>query len=146
MSFVYSSTSLSQTQLNISLTHTSRYEQTLLAKAVATECALSFLSVKGPELINMYIGESEKNIRQVFKRSVALRVSRAECGTQCDDEDDDDDDDDDDDMTMMMIMTMMMMMRTTTTTMMMVTMMMVTMMTIMTTTTMMMMIFCFFLF
>jgi len=42
--------------------------KTLLAKAVATECALSFLSVKGPELINMYIGESEKNIRQVFKR------------------------------------------------------------------------------
>ncbi|KAJ1488930.1 P-loop containing nucleoside triphosphate hydrolase protein, partial [Baffinella frigidus] len=43
--------------------------KTLLAKAVATECALSFLSVKGPELISMYIGESEKNIRQVFKRA-----------------------------------------------------------------------------
>ena len=37
----------------------------MLAKAVATECSLSFLSVKGPELINMYIGESEKNVRQV---------------------------------------------------------------------------------
>ena len=34
--------------------------KTLLAKAVATECALNFLSVKGPELINMYIGESER--------------------------------------------------------------------------------------
>ena len=32
----------------------------MLAKAVATECQLNFLSVKGPELINMYIGESER--------------------------------------------------------------------------------------
>jgi hypothetical protein len=38
--------------------------KTLLAKAVATECALAFLSVKGPELISMYIGESERNIRE----------------------------------------------------------------------------------
>ncbi len=36
--------------------------KTLLAKAVATECALNFLSVKGPELINMYIGESERQV------------------------------------------------------------------------------------
>ena len=43
--------------------------QTLLAKAVATECALNFYSVKGPELINMYVGESEKNIRDVFKKA-----------------------------------------------------------------------------
>lgn len=42
--------------------------QTLLAKAVATECALNFLSVKGPELINMYIGESEKNVRDIFQK------------------------------------------------------------------------------
>lgn len=41
--------------------------QTLLAKAVATECSLNFLSVKGPELINMYIGESEKNVREIFE-------------------------------------------------------------------------------
>ena len=32
--------------------------KTLLAKAIATECGLNFLSVKGPELVNMYIGES----------------------------------------------------------------------------------------
>jgi peroxin-6 len=32
---------------------------------VATECSLSFLSVKGPELINMYVGESERQIREV---------------------------------------------------------------------------------
>ncbi|XP_075722884.1 peroxisomal ATPase PEX6 isoform X2 [Rhipicephalus microplus] len=43
--------------------------KTLLAKAVATECALSFLSVKGPELINMYVGQSEENVRAVFARA-----------------------------------------------------------------------------
>jgi SpoVK/Ycf46/Vps4 family AAA+-type ATPase len=43
--------------------------KTLLAKAVATECGMNFLSVKGPELLNMYVGESEKNIREVFKRA-----------------------------------------------------------------------------
>lgn len=37
--------------------------KTLLAKAVATECGTNFLSVKGPELINMYIGESERQVR-----------------------------------------------------------------------------------
>ena len=36
--------------------------KTLLAKAVATECGTNFLSVKGPELINMYIGESERQV------------------------------------------------------------------------------------
>lgn len=44
--------------------------QTLLAKAVATECSLNFLSVKGPELINMYIGESEKNVRDIFQKVI----------------------------------------------------------------------------
>ena len=43
--------------------------KTLLAKAVATECECNFLSVKGPELLNMYVGESEKNIRDVFRRA-----------------------------------------------------------------------------
>ncbi|XP_070180023.1 peroxisomal ATPase PEX6-like [Littorina saxatilis] len=43
--------------------------KTLLAKAVATECSLNFLSVKGPELINMYVGQSEANVREVFKRA-----------------------------------------------------------------------------
>ncbi|KAJ7543100.1 hypothetical protein O6H91_09G025100 [Diphasiastrum complanatum] len=47
--------------------------KTLLAKAVATECALNFLSVKGPELINMYIGESEKNVRDIFSKARAAR-------------------------------------------------------------------------
>jgi peroxin-6 len=43
--------------------------KTLLAKAVATECKLSFLSVKGPELLNMYVGESERNVREIFTRA-----------------------------------------------------------------------------
>ena len=38
--------------------------KTLLAKAVATECSLNFLSVKGPELLNMYGGQSEENVRK----------------------------------------------------------------------------------
>ncbi|OQR96602.1 peroxisome assembly factor [Achlya hypogyna] len=41
--------------------------KTLLAKAIATECNMNFISVKGPELLNMYIGESEKNVRHVFQ-------------------------------------------------------------------------------
>ncbi|XP_012277293.1 peroxisome assembly factor 2 isoform X2 [Orussus abietinus] len=45
--------------------------KTLLAKAIATECQLQFLSVKGPELLNMYVGQSEKNVRQVFERARA---------------------------------------------------------------------------
>ncbi|KAL7749126.1 peroxisomal assembly protein [Sorochytrium milnesiophthora] len=43
--------------------------KTLLAKAVATTCSLNFLSVKGPELLNMYIGESERNVREIFQRA-----------------------------------------------------------------------------
>ncbi|GIX85868.1 peroxisome assembly factor 2 [Caerostris extrusa] len=43
--------------------------KTMLAKAVATECSLNFLSVKGPELINMYVGQSEENVRAVFHQA-----------------------------------------------------------------------------
>lgn len=43
--------------------------KTLVAKAVATECGYPFLSVKGPELLDVYVGESEKNVREVGKRS-----------------------------------------------------------------------------
>ena len=39
--------------------------KTLMAKAVATECNINFLSVKGPELINMYIGESERQVHTI---------------------------------------------------------------------------------
>lgn len=43
--------------------------KTLIAKAVATSCSLNFFSVKGPELLNMYIGESEANVRRIFKKA-----------------------------------------------------------------------------
>jgi transitional endoplasmic reticulum ATPase len=41
--------------------------KTLLAKAVATESGVNFISVKGPSLISKYVGESERAIREVFK-------------------------------------------------------------------------------
>ncbi|GMM57352.1 AAA family ATPase peroxin 6 [Maudiozyma humilis] len=43
--------------------------KTLMAKAIASNFALNFFSVKGPELLNMYIGESEANVRRVFQRA-----------------------------------------------------------------------------
>lgn len=45
--------------------------KTLLAKAVATECGVAFLSVKGPELLNMFVGESERNVRALFEKARA---------------------------------------------------------------------------
>ncbi len=47
--------------------------KTLLAKAVASQCSLNFISVKGPELLNMYVGQSEANIRELFARARAAR-------------------------------------------------------------------------
>ena len=43
--------------------------KTLLAKAVATESQINFISVKGPELLSMWIGESERGVREVFKKA-----------------------------------------------------------------------------
>ncbi|MDI6721426.1 MAG: AAA family ATPase, partial [Candidatus Aenigmarchaeota archaeon] len=43
--------------------------KTLLAKAVANESGANFISVKGPELLSMYVGESERHIRDVFRRA-----------------------------------------------------------------------------
>ncbi|KJH52011.1 ATPase, AAA family [Dictyocaulus viviparus] len=43
--------------------------KTLLAKAIANETGLNFISVKGPELLNMYVGESERAVRTVFQRA-----------------------------------------------------------------------------
>lgn len=43
--------------------------KTMVARAVATECKLNFLAVKGPELFNQYVGESEKAIREVFRKA-----------------------------------------------------------------------------
>merc|ERR1719218_475826 len=45
--------------------------KTLLAKAVANECSSNFVSVKGPELLTMYFGESEANVRDTFAKARA---------------------------------------------------------------------------
>jgi len=49
--------------------------KTMLAKAVATESSANFISIKGPELISKWVGESEKGIRKIFRR--ARQVSPA---------------------------------------------------------------------
>merc|ERR1712124_161057 len=43
--------------------------KTLLAKAIANECASNFISIKGPELLTMWFGESEGNVREVFDKA-----------------------------------------------------------------------------
>ena len=43
--------------------------KTLLAKAVANESEANFISVKGPELLNKFVGESEKAVREVFRKA-----------------------------------------------------------------------------
>lgn len=47
--------------------------KTMLASAVAGECGLNFISVKGPEILNKYIGASEKSVRDLFERAQAAR-------------------------------------------------------------------------
>lgn len=43
--------------------------KTLLAKAIATECKTKFLSIKGPELLDMYVGETERLVRSFQNES-----------------------------------------------------------------------------
>merc|ERR1712228_862646 len=43
--------------------------KTLMAKAVANECSSNFVSIKGPELLTMWFGESESNVRDVFDKA-----------------------------------------------------------------------------
>ena len=43
--------------------------KTLLAKAVATESGVNFISIKGPQLISKYVGESERGVREIFKKA-----------------------------------------------------------------------------
>lgn len=45
--------------------------KTLLAKAIASECQANFISVKGPELLTMWVGESEANVRDIFDKARA---------------------------------------------------------------------------
>ncbi|XP_047220511.1 transitional endoplasmic reticulum ATPase isoform X2 [Girardinichthys multiradiatus] len=43
--------------------------KTLLAKAIANECQANFVSIKGPEMLTMWFGESEANVRDVFDKA-----------------------------------------------------------------------------
>jgi len=43
--------------------------KTLLAKAIANECQANFISIKGPELLTMWFGESEANVRELFDKA-----------------------------------------------------------------------------
>ncbi|KAL7719040.1 AAA+ ATPase domain-containing protein [Entamoeba marina] len=43
--------------------------KTLLAKAIASQCQANFISIKGPELLTMWYGESEGNVREVFDKA-----------------------------------------------------------------------------
>ncbi|ORY27869.1 P-loop containing nucleoside triphosphate hydrolase protein [Naematelia encephala] len=47
--------------------------KTMLASAVAKECGLNFISVKGPEILNKYIGASEKAVRDLFERATGAK-------------------------------------------------------------------------
>jgi len=49
--------------------------KTMLAKAVATESGANFISIKGPEIFNKWVGESEKKIREIFKRAKQVAPS-----------------------------------------------------------------------
>lgn len=53
----------------ILLTGPSGTGKTLIAKAVATESEVNFISVKGPELLSKWVGESERGIREIFKKA-----------------------------------------------------------------------------
>ena len=49
--------------------------KTLLAKAIANESGANFISIKGPELLSMWVGESEKHIRDIFRKAKQVSPS-----------------------------------------------------------------------
>ncbi|XP_010609484.1 ATPase family protein 2 homolog isoform X2 [Fukomys damarensis] len=49
--------------------------KTMIAKALASESGLNFLSIKGPELMNKYVGESERAVREIFRKARAVAPS-----------------------------------------------------------------------
>uniref|UniRef100_A0AAQ4PJF4 vesicle-fusing ATPase n=1 Tax=Gasterosteus aculeatus aculeatus TaxID=481459 RepID=A0AAQ4PJF4_GASAC len=49
--------------------------KTMIAKALANESGLNFLAVKGPELLSKYVGESERAVREVFRKARAVAPS-----------------------------------------------------------------------
>ena len=58
--------------------------KTLLAKAVANEADANFISIKGPELFNKYVGESEKGVREVFSKARENAPTVVLDGAACD--------------------------------------------------------------
>ncbi|XP_042637668.1 ATPase family protein 2 homolog [Orycteropus afer afer] len=49
--------------------------KTMIAKALASESGLNFLAIKGPELMNKYVGESERAVREIFRKAKAVAPS-----------------------------------------------------------------------
>ncbi|KAF8585041.1 AAA family ATPase [Ramaria rubella] len=49
--------------------------KTLTAKALATESGINFIAIKGPELLNKYVGESERAVREIFRKARASSPS-----------------------------------------------------------------------
>ncbi|XP_041652881.1 ATPase family protein 2 homolog isoform X2 [Cheilinus undulatus] len=49
--------------------------KTMIAKALANESGLNFLAIKGPELLSKYVGESERAVREVFRKARAVAPS-----------------------------------------------------------------------
>ncbi|KAH0506041.1 Spermatogenesis-associated protein 5 [Microtus ochrogaster] len=49
--------------------------KTMIAKALANESGLNFLAIKGPELMNKYVGESERAVRELFRKARAVAPS-----------------------------------------------------------------------
>ncbi|XP_054410438.1 ATPase family gene 2 protein homolog A isoform X5 [Pongo abelii] len=49
--------------------------KTMIAKALANESGLNFLAIKGPELMNKYVGESERAVRETFRKARAVAPS-----------------------------------------------------------------------
>lgn len=47
--------------------------KTLLASAIAGQCGLNFISIKGPEILNKYIGASEQSVRDLFERAQSAK-------------------------------------------------------------------------
>ena len=47
--------------------------KTMLASAISSQCGLNFISVKGPEILNKYIGASEQTIRELFERAQSAK-------------------------------------------------------------------------
>ena len=43
-----------------------------VARAIASQCQLHFISIQGPELLNSFVGQSEKNVRDIFEEARAM--------------------------------------------------------------------------